>query len=253
MWPFTWLSNVRLGLGYERKVRQIANDLAGHLNHPRSDAELAWTIMDPAVRERENRAKDALWSLMTSTPGTAQIVASHSLDRAGLDELLGYWYVVGTVWRGVQFVPVSALTHPKTLEYALTQRGQVNGLDWAYTLMRMVEARDYWPPVGKEQISVDPDPSTSSTDPFWLFFPVGIGIAIGLNAGSAWWRWSLATAVAFTLFHVLFRSWHYRQYVAGMGPNSSNFAYFVMRLTLETLKIGIPALIALTVRQRFAL
>lgn len=94
-----------------------------------------------------------------------------------------------------------------------------------------------------------PEPPTRTTDPFFLFLPIGIGVAIGLHAPHAWWQWTLAVALATSFLHVLTRSWHYRQYVAGMGKNSSNFVYLLMRIPLESLKVGIPALIALAVKQ----
>jgi len=82
----------------------------------------------------------------------------------------------------------------------------------------------------------------------WLFLPVGAGIAIGLNAGSAWLRWSAGAAAAFSLAHILFQSWHYRQFMSGGGE--SNLFYFGMRFLLESLKVGLPAFITISIRGR---
>jgi hypothetical protein len=147
-----WLSNVPLGFAYEREVRAISEALAAHLKPsvtPDQFSKLMTTrLVDPTAGkqagEQETRAKDALWALITSVPGLAAIAYEHSLDRPGLDELLDYWYNAGAVWQGNQFVPVAALTHPKTLTYALAQRGRVKGMEWASTLTQMVQARDWW-------------------------------------------------------------------------------------------------------------
>lgn len=80
------------------------------------------------------------------------------------------------------------------------------------------------------------------------FLPIGIGLAIGLNAGRGWVMWGGASALAFAISHIVFKSWHFRQYTAAAGPNASLLYYFRMRLIVEALKVGVPIALVFAVR-----
>ena len=81
-----------------------------------------------------------------------------------------------------------------------------------------------------------------------LFLPIGIGLAIGLNAGRDWAAWGATAAAAFAASHVALKSWHFRQYVAGAGASASVPVYLVMRFFLEVLKVGVPIALVFAVR-----
>jgi len=80
----------------------------------------------------------------------------------------------------------------------------------------------------------------------WFALPIGIGIALGLFGGPHWLRWAGATAFAFALANILFRSPHFLYWRAYGG--SSIVAYFGMRLLLEAAKIAAPIAIVFAVK-----
>jgi hypothetical protein len=132
-------------MAYVRKVRQISTDLSSQ--RPLSTDDIIRQVFDGRSAQRKQQAMDALWALMTS-PRLAQIVDFHGFERAELDGLIANLVAGGGgQWVGNQYVPVSALAYPKTLHYALGQRGKVNFAAWVHTLIQMVETRDYWLPI----------------------------------------------------------------------------------------------------------
>lgn len=92
-------------------------------------------------------------------------------------------------------------------------------------------------------MKADQSPST-----LLFFLPIGVGIAIGLNAGRYWAMWGGAWALAFAASHIVFRSWHFRQYAAAAGASASILPYFAMRLVVEVLKVGVPIAFVFAVR-----